>query len=531
MKRIIAVLWVLLVVSAAVFATGNTEAADGERVTIRTNIHTANIPEEYGTMTDNRIIDYINEFSPVDVEYQVISYNDFPSVMDVQFAAGDAPDYIFSYRTSWLREKYVEGLTYPLTDLIEEHAPNIMDFYDEYPVARDLATMDDGEIHLISYALPMGPNWALLVREDWLENLGLDVPTTAEELFDVAYAFTYEDPDGNGEDDTFGINLSWIGSLMVDIMFGRTDDNFYPQDGSYVFDLERLVASTEFKRSLYAEGLVDRDFLADNNGSKARQDFVTGKLGLYFANQGVRDASLYEAFYANHSDVPEARIMPIAFPETEFGAYNPIHDSQLTMRNMVNARTDHPVEAVQLANFFFDLDHYVPMHYGEEGVDFEYDEEGVPTFLVDSATQQAKFAWGVHWRNHFPQALIPEAWISPERTYLGRGEIFERLYEAYVAGEEIYIDPDKPYAWTPVFGDTLPPIPAEFSLVGNAKSDMLDAFSRAIVGGDDYTVPDALEAAQVVWESSGGPDLEAFYASWFDENEGSVIYWSDFYQD
>lgn len=44
-----------------------------------------------------------------------------------------------------------------------------------------------------------------MIRQDWLENLGLEMPTSLDELYDVLYAFTYNDPDGNGVDDTYGI--------------------------------------------------------------------------------------------------------------------------------------------------------------------------------------------------------------------------------------------------------------------------------------------------------------------------------------
>jgi ABC-type glycerol-3-phosphate transport system substrate-binding protein len=43
------------------------------------------------------------------------------------------------------------------------------------------------------------------IRQDWLDNLGLDMPTSYDELYDVAYAFTHDDPDQNGKDDTYGI--------------------------------------------------------------------------------------------------------------------------------------------------------------------------------------------------------------------------------------------------------------------------------------------------------------------------------------
>ena len=44
----------------------------------------------------------------------------------------------------------------------------------------------------------------LNVRQDWLDKLGLTVPKTVDDVYKVAYAFTYNDPDGNGKNDTIG---------------------------------------------------------------------------------------------------------------------------------------------------------------------------------------------------------------------------------------------------------------------------------------------------------------------------------------
>ena len=45
----------------------------------------------------------------------------------------------------------------------------------------------------------------LWIRQDWLDNLKLEVPTTIDELEEVMRAFTEDDPDGNGQDDTYGL--------------------------------------------------------------------------------------------------------------------------------------------------------------------------------------------------------------------------------------------------------------------------------------------------------------------------------------
>ncbi|MFS1126594.1 extracellular solute-binding protein, partial [Enterococcus faecalis] len=57
------------------------------------------------------------------------------------------------------------------------------------------------------YGVPIQKDYAragLVIRKDWLDNLGLDVPTTMDELYEVAKQFTENDPDGNGVDDTVG---------------------------------------------------------------------------------------------------------------------------------------------------------------------------------------------------------------------------------------------------------------------------------------------------------------------------------------
>ena len=65
----------------------------------------------------------------------------------------------------------------------------------------------DGRI----WAIPFSDTpqiWARSIRKDWLANTKLSVPSTVNELYNMMQAFTYNDPDGNGLDDTFGSGLS-----------------------------------------------------------------------------------------------------------------------------------------------------------------------------------------------------------------------------------------------------------------------------------------------------------------------------------
>ncbi|MDF2661237.1 MAG: hypothetical protein K0Q94_4028 [Paenibacillus sp.] len=84
----------------------------------------------------------------------------------------------------------------------------------------------------------------LWVRQDWLDRLGLAVPTTLNELTAVLDAFTNRDPDGNGKDDTIGLALAgknslngWIGDASF--VFGAFGDQPYQwnrmPDGSLAY--------------------------------------------------------------------------------------------------------------------------------------------------------------------------------------------------------------------------------------------------------------------------------------------------------
>ena len=103
----------------------------------------------------------------------------------------------------------------------------INEYWDNYPNiknGRDEATWDlmrytDGNIYSIGIKNP-NPLSIIAYRQDWLDKLGLEVPTTLDEYYKVATAVAKEDPDGNGVDDTFAfggyqnVDTSWFDHIF-----------------------------------------------------------------------------------------------------------------------------------------------------------------------------------------------------------------------------------------------------------------------------------------------------------------------------
>lgn len=78
-------------------------------------------------------------------------------------------------------------------------------------------TRDDG-----AYAIPI-PDYSwnndtiLFIREDWMENLGLDAPETLEDIENIMEAFVNDDPNGTGEDDTYGLAVGFNDSFNTNM--------------------------------------------------------------------------------------------------------------------------------------------------------------------------------------------------------------------------------------------------------------------------------------------------------------------------
>lgn len=128
-------------------------------------------------------------------------------------------------------------------------------------------TMPDGQMPFITkYAIQDGDIWNLAIRKDWLEALNMEAPTTEEELLAYARAVTNDDPDGNGENDTYfmlGAGSGTSFNMLEGLMKAYGNPSYYiAEDGTvanYNLDGSRKEF-LEFLNTLYTEGLMPADW-------------------------------------------------------------------------------------------------------------------------------------------------------------------------------------------------------------------------------------------------------------------------------
>jgi putative aldouronate transport system substrate-binding protein len=167
----------------------------------------------------------------------------------------------------------------------------LSDFLDLFPNLSQISQSrrDAASIEGKLYGVPL-ERWAtrrgFTMRQDWLDHLGLDVPTTMDELFEVAYAFTHYDPDGNGIDDTFGFigRTEWINMSFANTLAFMGGPNRWrlEVDGSFThaYETEEWIANMDWWRRVVDEGLINPDFLVTATADQ-NQLFAQGQGGMY----------------------------------------------------------------------------------------------------------------------------------------------------------------------------------------------------------------------------------------------------------
>ncbi len=334
-------------------------------------------PSERGTMDNSDITAWINENSPIEIEFVVINRNEVGSIYTSMLAAGTAPDIMSDYSVENWERFVMDGSLLELDDLIQEYGQNLL-------AIVPAEVIDWGRYNGKLYGIPRTrdeiavPNWMTFIRQDWLDNLGLEMPTTFDEFYEVMRAFTYDDPTGTGattygygagsaESDTSGAGFEGFERIMN--TFGAMRDRWYPnEDGSYDYVLitEANKDAYAYCERLYDDGLVDPEFFT-KTGQENRTMFVNGELGTTSMQTGSFNITYLTALLDVNADAN-----PVAVPslESKYGRHAYLHERAAQMHIFMPTTCSDPAAAVQYLDWMV-AGPWEKIQYGDEGVWFE----------------------------------------------------------------------------------------------------------------------------------------------------------------
>lgn len=480
-----------------------------------------NVPADQGTIQDNWATRWINETAPVEVEFVPIPRFADTEKYNTLFASGSAPDIVWSYSTEFKGQLINQRQAMPLEDLINESSTTYKKLLEEYPGLKKLTTAPDGHIYQIGRVNGLQPNDALFIRADWLKALNLPVPRTIEELFETAKAFTTQDPDGNGVDDTYGISLSSYTGSLIDVMFGNVAPVLVNDE--LVNPWDRNQDAIAFKKRLFDAGLVNKDFLNDKDGAKAREEWASGKLGIYGAS--VDSISKMQVFGTLKENVPSADILCIPLPASKYGQFSGSMIPPIQVVGLVNANAKDPEAVMKYIDFLSDKSNMTKLAYGDEGDDHTLTEEGYPKLLQ---TDNPKLSW-----TNDINLLYSPGFFGGRAAYvnsLDKDDPIEKMYlELYEQAVENYLNPEHPYPGF-MFIEFRPVLPKELQAIASTVNGQIsNILAKAIVSGESYTVDQAFADARNVWSQAGGEQIDAWWKDWYNANKDTAYLTKDLY--
>ncbi|MDC7232869.1 MAG: extracellular solute-binding protein [Spirochaetales bacterium] len=284
----------------------------------------------------------------------------------------------------------------------------------------------DGKI----YGFPTrdGGGCVTYIRKDWLDNLGLDIPRTWDDFYQVLYAFTHNDPDGNGIDDTRGYTdvssgaEDWYNrAVMLD---ARVE--IYYRDGEWVdgFTEDAMIPALERLRKIYQEGLTDSN-IPTNTTFTARNRFFSGDVGVitYWGNHWARNIL--------------ERTRAVTGPHVEIVAIPPLEDGYYIKRSapllLINRSAD---DSQRIFTHFIDRQYdkgeiQSLFTYGVQGYHWDY-VDGELRFLTNKndpykASFTKAFVPPIAVINDWEQPMPRDEIIDPVLTLLNENSRQQRL--------------------------------------------------------------------------------------------------------
>ncbi|NQX58375.1 extracellular solute-binding protein [Paenibacillus qinlingensis] len=215
---------------------------------------------------------------------------------NLAFAAGELPDFFMTnnaFTSTDVLNYGQQGQLIRLNELIDKYAPNIKKFLDANPDVKKSITDPKGNIYALPGVNPVkreasiGRYW---INKQWLDKLGLKMPTTLDEFYTVLKAFKEKDPNGNGKADEIPASgstanpLSMIVLSALGLVEGSWNGITLDKTGNKVIYAPQQPEYKEyliFMNKLFKEGLIDPEYYTQNIQAyrgKAQQ----GLVGFFF---------------------------------------------------------------------------------------------------------------------------------------------------------------------------------------------------------------------------------------------------------
>lgn len=376
-KRVISVVIVVLTMAGLLAGCNGGSSDDDNTLTVMVRYPTENFQE-------------LESVKKIEEKYQgKIKWVNVGTEEEINllFASGDQCDVIMpNVLSDTATSKYAaQGILLPLDEYIsKEKTPNIYKMFEEYPTTKAVATLPDGKIYALPTHNKVESNYlesVLYINKVWLDKLGLEIPKTTEDLYEVLKAFKTKDPNGNGkadeipmsfvDGDSYSMPEALLSCWGMATKHGRYDSYLTIKNGEVKFapiqnEWKEMI---KYYKKLYSEGLLDIEAF-------------TQLLGTFNAKTTTNPAVVGIAWSADNPFIGSDEY--VAIPPINAPGYEPvwhIHPGALGCKNTVAITNNcKDVEgAMKWIDSFYDINATIENRYGMVGDTLRF-EDGMYKF-------------------------------------------------------------------------------------------------------------------------------------------------------
>lgn len=261
------------------------------------------------------IMQYIADMMNIEIEWDVVSAEGWNERINLVFASNKLPDIIMKGGIPNLARVIEDGQLVALDDLMAEYSTGLKPLLEQYPGVDSAVRAADGKLYTLPGVNTLAPNLTghnnLWINKTWLDNLGLAMPTTTDELLDVLRAFRDQDADGDGDPNNeipYAVESGSNQQLKPNIFGGIFGvyrnfnyENIRLADGKVSFLKTDPVwkMALEYMHVMYEENLLDHETFTQTNDMSIGK-LSSGNVGVF----GLSSDDLFTTVSHNYVALP-----------------------------------------------------------------------------------------------------------------------------------------------------------------------------------------------------------------------------------
>jgi len=329
----------------------------------------------------------------IDVTFIPIPRNEETQALNNMMAAASSPDICYTYDADLINHFGEMGGVVDLAPYVDTLLKDYDAFLGQDPSMpgerliyrnRDRET---GKMYMIPGRYMYTASQNLFIRKDWLDKLGLPLPTTKEEFYNTLVTFKEKDPGGVGKDRVIPFTMTqdvrWTAGIIVDPFI---DPNLSIKERWINTVIDRYILLPGYKEGyrflnkMYNAGLIDRDFPLYNNDETVTNLLKSGVVGSFAHNWDQIYRGNTKILEDLQKNIPGADLVPIDAIQSVDGVTRKRGSPPTSLLWFIPATAKNPEAAIRYVNWLSRFENYNFLQIGQEGVNHEI-VNGVPKII------------------------------------------------------------------------------------------------------------------------------------------------------